>query len=209
MVRFQGKFYSMVCSSCLLLLLMPPPPASSSSSSCLLLLPPPPPHASSSCLLLMITKSKINYTILTIKPIPCTFQHSQYVSNYNGRECYALSKCSCYFSTAPDEPNFLSIYPIEDGTDFARQTPATNAIDDTFITQEMRLICYNQPIYDDDCVELDEYAGLTLGVNDLLITVLTIVQPMYNQASILVLDNDSESHLSNCSNPQAYTDQLL
>ena len=66
--------------------------------------------------------------------------------------------------TAPDETNFLSIYPMADGTDFAQQTRATNVIDDTFIIQEMRLICYNQPIYDDMHVELDEYAGLSLGV---------------------------------------------
>ena len=95
--------------------------------------------------------------------------------------------------TAPDEPNFLGIiYPMADGTDFAQQTPATNVIDDTFIIQEMRLVCYNQPIYDDNCLELDEYAGLTLGVidNNILTTVLTIVQPMYDQASILIVDND-------------------
>ena len=76
----------------------------------------------------------------------------------------------------------------------------------------LRLICYNQPIYDDICVELDEYAGLTLGVidnNNILTTVFARVEPMFDQASILILDNDSESHLSSCSNPQAYTDQLL
>ena len=94
--------------------------------------------------------------------------------------------------TAPDEPNIFSIYPMADGTDFAQQTPAINVIDDT---QEMRLICYNQPIYDDNCLELDEYAGLTLGVvdnNNILTTVVTEVKPMYDQASILIVDNDSE-----------------
>ena len=93
--------------------------------------------------------------------------------------------------TAPDEPNFLNIYPMADGTDYAQQTPPVNVIDDTFITQEMRLICYNQPIYDDNCLELDEYAGLTLGVN-YLTTVFTNLEPMYDQASILIVDNDSE-----------------
>ena len=85
---------------------------------------------------------------------------------------------------------------MEDGTDFAQQTPTVNVIDDTFITEVMRLICYNQPIYDDDCVELDEYAGLTLGVidnNNIMTTVLTNVRPMYGQASILIVHNDSES----------------
>ena len=80
---------------------------------------------------------------------------------------------------------------MADGTDFAQQTPATNVIDNTFITEDMRVLCYNQPIYDDNCLELDEYAGLTLGVNTLT-TVLTEVQPMYDQASILIVDNDSE-----------------
>ena len=95
-------------------------------------------------------------------------------------------------STAPDEPDFLSIYPMADGTDFAQQTPAINAIDDTFITAEMRLICYNQQ---DNCLEPNEFAGLTLGVVDnsnYLTTVLTNVEPMYDQASILIVDNDSE-----------------
>ena len=98
-------------------------------------------------------------------------------------------------STAPDEPNFLSIYPMADGTDFAQQTPPVNVIDDTFITQEMRLICYNQPIYEDMRLEPNEYAGLTLGVidnNNILTTVLTEVKSMYDHASILIVDNDSE-----------------
>ena len=83
---------------------------------------------------------------------------------------------------------------MADWTDYAQQTPATNVIDNTFITEEMRLICYNQPIYDDNCLELDEYAGLTLGVilDNTLTTVLTEVQPMYDQASILIVDNDSK-----------------
>ena len=108
-------------------------------------------------------------------------------------KCIFISPLS--IPTAPDEPNFLNIHPMADGTDFAQQTPAVNVIDDTFITQEMRLICYNQPIYEDNCLEPDEFASLTLGVidnNNILTTVLTIVQPMYDQASILIVDNDSE-----------------
>ena len=84
---------------------------------------------------------------------------------------------------------------MADGTDYAQQTPATNVIDDTFIIQEMRLICYNQPIYEDMHVELDEYAGLTLGVidnNNVLTTIPTRMEPMYDQVSILIVDNDSE-----------------
>ena len=95
-------------------------------------------------------------------------------------------------STAPDAPNFLRIYPMADGADFAQQTPATNVIHDTFITELMRLICYNELIYDDNCLEQNEYAGLTLGVIYITTTVRTIVQPTYDQASILIVDNDSE-----------------
>ena len=80
-----------------------------------------------------------------------------------------------------------------DGTDYAQQIRFANLIDDTVIRQEMRIVCYNQSIYDDLRVELDEYAGLTLGVSsNQFTTVLTLVEPMYDQASILILDNDSE-----------------
>ena len=81
---------------------------------------------------------------------------------------------------------------MAEGTDYAQQT---RVIDDTFITQEMRVLCYNQPIYDDMHVELDEYAGLTLGVIDndnVLTTIPTRMEPMYAQVSMLIVDNDSE-----------------
>ena len=94
---------------------------------------------------------------------------------------------------APDEPNFLSQYPMEEGTDFVQQTQFVNAIDDVTITELMRIVCYNQPIYEDLRLELDEYAGLTLGVYQVGTTVITLVRPMYDQASILIVDNDSKS----------------
>ena len=105
---------------------------------------------------------------------------------------------SSYFPTctAPDEPNFLSQYPMVEGTDFAQQTRTVNVIDGIIITEERRIICYNQPIYDDLCLEPDEYAGLTLGVINYsdfdLTTVLTDVEPFCNQTAILILDNDGE-----------------
>ena len=49
----------------------------------------------------------------------------------------------------------------------------------------MRFVCYNQTIYDDSHVELDEYAGLTLGVRE-----GKRVKTMYDQAAILIMDND-------------------
>ena len=51
-------------------------------------------------------------------------------------------------------------------TDFAQQTRQINVIDDIKITEERRIICYNQLIYDNPYLEPDEYAGLTLGVID-------------------------------------------
>ena len=80
-------------------------------------------------------------------------------------------------------------------TDYAQQTIGTNAIDGRRIRENepneiRRIVCYDQPIYDDECLEEDEWLGLTLGVDDA--TVLTVVQPMYDQAAILIQDNDSK-----------------
>ena len=91
----------------------------------------------------------------------------------------------------PDAPDFLSRYLMLERTDFAQQTRPVNAIDDVFITELMRIVCYNQPIYEDLRLELDEYAGLSLGVTET--EVRTEVRPMYDEASILIVDNDSES----------------
>ena len=93
----------------------------------------------------------------------------------------------------PDAPDFLSQYLMLERTDFAQQTGPVNAIDDVFITELMRIVCYNQPIYEDLRLELDEYVGLTLGVRETRTTVHTVVRPMYDEASILNVDNDSES----------------
>ena len=93
----------------------------------------------------------------------------------------------------PDAPDFLSRYLMEEKTDFAQQTGPVNAIDNVFITELRRIVCYNQIIYEDLRLELDEYAGLTLGVNEMGTTVRTVVRPMYDEASILIVDNDSES----------------
>ena len=79
---------------------------------------------------------------------------------------------------------------MEEETDFAQQTRPINVIDDIIINNLTRTICYLQPIYDDTDFEPDEYAGLTLGVNQDRTTVLTLVEPMYDYAAILILDND-------------------
>ena len=64
-----------------------------------------------------------------------------------------------------------------------------NAINDETITELIRIVCYDQPIYEDMHLEGDEWLGLTLGVDRS--TVLTDVQPMHDQAAILIQDNDS------------------
>ena len=78
------------------------------------------------------------------------------------------------------------------GTDYAQQTMGVNAIDDETITELMRIVCYDQPIYEDISLEGDEWLGLTLGVDRT--SVLTNVRPMYDQAAILILDDDSKIH---------------
>ena len=86
-------------------------------------------------------------------------------------------------------------------TDYAAQSIGINAIDDERIGENeqdelIRIVCYDQPIYDDSCVEADEWLGLTLGVDRS--SVLTNVRPMYDQAAILIQDNDSKLHLLCC-----------
>ena len=79
-------------------------------------------------------------------------------------------------------------------TDYPEQIFGVNAIDDQLITAVMRIVCYDQPIYDDGRLEVSEYAGLTLDVDDNIqfTTVLTEVEELYNFASIRILDDDSE-----------------
>ena len=81
-----------------------------------------------------------------------------------------------------------------EGSDYQQQTFAVNLIDDIIINQENRIICYNQTIYDDTFGEANEYLGLLLGVEDnQLTTVRTLVKPVYDEASILILDNDGKN----------------
>ena len=81
------------------------------------------------------------------------------------------------------------------GADYAQQTVVTNAIDDERIGENMdrtRIVCYNQSIYDDECLEADEWLGLTLGVDMSMSSVDTLVKPMYDQTAIVIQDQDSE-----------------
>ena len=77
------------------------------------------------------------------------------------------------------------------GTDYAQQTVGVNAIDDERITEQTRIVCYDQPIYGDSQLEGNEWLGLTLSVDRA--SVITHVRPMYDQAAILIVDDDNFS----------------
>ena len=57
------------------------------------------------------------------------------------------------------------------------------------------IFCYNQIIYDDMRLEVSEYLGLTLAVQDT--TVPTYIPPKFSQVAIQILDNDSKWLRSN------------
>ena len=109
---------------------------------------------------------------------------SEPVSNYMHANLVSISP-------APDVPNFLGLYPMAPMTDFSQHTVGVNEIDDETITELTRIVCYDQPIYEDMRLEGDEWLGLTLGVDRA--SVLTTVRPLYDQAAILIQDNDSKS----------------
>ena len=80
-------------------------------------------------------------------------------------------------------------------SDYEQQLYLNNRIRSTVINATQRIICYNQIIYNDMRLEVSEYFGLTLYVDDSRTTVLTQVQPMYDQVAIQILDNDSKQYI--------------
>ena len=74
------------------------------------------------------------------------------------------------------------------GSDYEEETRFASTIRSTFIEEERRQICYNQVIYDDDCLELTEAAGLTLVPDD-LDTIVT-VEPFYGDSVFFIIDDD-------------------
>ena len=75
-------------------------------------------------------------------------------------------------------------------SDYEEQIRGINGIRDTVINYTRRIVCYNQPIYNDLRLEVSEYAGLTLTVWDS--SVPTLVQTPYNNTAILIIDDDSK-----------------
>ena len=110
---------------------------------------------------------------------------------------YLIIHATLFPSVAPDVINtFTRMYPRLPMTDYEEQTIAINRITDTVITATRRIICYNQTIYNDMRLEVAEYTGLGLVPDNLLSTVLTEVEPMYNESSILIIDDDSKLHIT-------------
>ena len=78
-------------------------------------------------------------------------------------------------------------------SDYKQQVLGFNVIRDRVINSTRRVVCYNQTIYDDTHLEGAEYIGLTLAIRHAKVP--TTVQPMYDQAAILILDDDSKTML--------------
>ena len=75
------------------------------------------------------------------------------------------------------------------GRDYTEQTIGSNLIANEEINEFMKIVCYNQPIVDDERVEESEYIGLALAVRNA--TTITLVQQMYDYAVIKILDDDN------------------
>ena len=90
-------------------------------------------------------------------------------------------------------------------TDYEEQTsPFSSRISNTVINAARRIICYDQPIYDDDRLELEpiEYAGLGLSANPENFftnpsSIRTEVRPMYDDSVICIVDDDGKCMSSN------------
>ena len=76
-------------------------------------------------------------------------------------------------------------------TDYQQQTRSRNIIRNDLINATRRVICYNQPIYNDERLELMEYAGLQLDVREATVDIV-LVQEHYDNAAILIVDDDSQ-----------------
>ena len=94
----------------------------------------------------------------------------------------------------PDPFNFLiQSYEMITFSDYEQQQLLSNRIRDIGINATRRVICYDQPIYDNMRLEVAEYFGMTLTVQGMPpTTVLTEVRPMYDQVAIMIVDDDGK-----------------
>ena len=80
-------------------------------------------------------------------------------------------------------------------SDYEQQIFGFNHIRNTVSNETRGIVCYNQTIYDDMRLEVSEYLGLTLTVQDISTgsTYNIIIDPsFYSEVAIRILDNDSK-----------------
>ena len=97
-------------------------------------------------------------------------------------------------STAPDRQR-LGIYPMVERTDYQEQRRGQNAIIHEQITYLMRVVCYNQVIYDDLRLESREFLGLTLEVQPVpfFTSIRTDTEHFFGDAAIQIIDDDGKN----------------
>ena len=81
-------------------------------------------------------------------------------------------------------------------TDYEEETPRFSTIRDTDITEVRRMICYEQVVYDDLRLEMEEYVGLALVPDDIDTVVET--EPQYNESVVIIIDDDSKCFSPEC-----------
>ena len=103
---------------------------------------------------------------------------------------------SIFFSPVPDTYDFLTgSYNMIPFSDYEQQQLLFNRIRNIGINVTRRVICYDQPIYDDMRLEVVEYFGMTMTVRGMpLTTVPTEVRSEYDQVAILIVDDDGEKN---------------
>ena len=73
-------------------------------------------------------------------------------------------------------------------SDYEEQTETFNRIRHTAINATRRVVCYDQPIYDDQRLEEIEYIGLGVALRDHV----TEARPLYDNSVIYILDDDGK-----------------
>ena len=92
---------------------------------------------------------------------------------------------------APDPPmGIFNRHNMIPRSDYEEETQSTSTIKSTFIEKVRRQICYNQIIYDDERLELNETAGLGLVPDNS--DVIVKVEPFYGDSIFFIVDDDGK-----------------
>ena len=97
-----------------------------------------------------------------------------------------LTCFSFRFSAGRLPPPFLPEPSPPFDEDYPQQLLGLNDLRDIQILETRRTICYNQTVYDDVRLEVDEYTGLTLIIGDNTARTETGI----NQTAIRIIDDD-------------------